>query len=243
MPGLPQAPKRGSAVDLVINGIKQMVVTGRVRPGDRLPTEMELAASLSVSRGSVREAMKILSAFGIVDIIRGDGTYVATSMRKTFFGPLFFSLIASKGDAERLVELREMVELGIVRIIARNASEEDLREIERHYEALRHQIEGGERNPKTLAACDIAFHRALGRATKNELIERIYGFLIEYFAHAIEKVHEDETSRLAALRLHGELAAALHARDARRAEEAIESYDRGWVRLLVAPRNQTEQHS
>jgi len=110
MPGLPQAPKRGSAVDLVINGIKQMVVTGRVRPGDRLPTEMELAASLSVSRGSVREAMKILSAFGIVDIIRGDGTYVATSMRKTFFGPLFFSLIASKGDAERLVELREMVD-------------------------------------------------------------------------------------------------------------------------------------
>ena len=243
VPRLPKAPKRESAVDLVINGIKQMLVAGRVKPGGRLPNEMEVASALSVSRGSVREAMKILAAFGIVDILQGDGTYVATSMKKSFFGPLFFSLIASKGDAEKLVELREMIELGIVRIIARNADEEDLREIERQYEALRRQIEGGERDAKVLAPCDIEFHRSLGRATKNELIEKIYGFLIEYFAPSIEKVHREKTSRLAALRLHGEIAAALRARDVARAERAIESYDQGWARLLTKVPRQTARRS
>lgn len=232
-PSLPQAPRRESAVDLVINGIKEMLVAGRATPGDRLPNEMELAAALSVSRGSVREAMKILSAFGIVEIIQGDGTYVATSMNKSFFGPLFFSLIASKADAEKLVELRELIELGIVRIIARNATEEDLQEIEARCNAMRRRIESGERDPKVLAACDMELHRALGRATKNGLIEKLYGFLIEYFAPSIEKVHQDETSRLAALRLHDEIAAALRVRDARRAEQAIESYDQGWARFLT----------
>ncbi len=68
--------KRESAVDIVVNAIKEMLVTRELRPGDRLPTEIEISEGLGVSRGSVREAMKILSAFGLIDIRVGNGTYV-----------------------------------------------------------------------------------------------------------------------------------------------------------------------
>src|SRR6056297_1598946 len=89
--------KRESAVDLVINTIKKLIINKKLQPGDRLPSEMELANSFDVSRGSIREAMKILSAFGIVEIKRGDGTYISDSFNKDIFDPLLFRLIL-EGD-------------------------------------------------------------------------------------------------------------------------------------------------
>ena len=71
-----------SAVDLVIDSIKSILIHKKILPGDLLPSEQALAESLGVGRGSVREALKILDAFGIVEIIHGDGTYIATSANK-----------------------------------------------------------------------------------------------------------------------------------------------------------------
>ena len=76
MENLFTAVKRESAVDIVINNIKQLLIDRRLLPGDKLPSELEISEGLGVSRGSVREAMKILSAFGLVDIKVGNGTYV-----------------------------------------------------------------------------------------------------------------------------------------------------------------------
>lgn len=64
--------KRESAVDIVVNNIKQLLVEQKLKPGDRLPNELEISEGLGVSRGSVREAMKILSAFGLVDVKVGN---------------------------------------------------------------------------------------------------------------------------------------------------------------------------
>ena len=63
-----KASKRESAVDIVVNNIKQLLIDRRLKPGDKLPSELEISEGLGVSRGSVREAMKILSAFGLIDI-------------------------------------------------------------------------------------------------------------------------------------------------------------------------------
>ena len=72
-----------SSVDFVVNSIKELLLGKKILPGDRLPPETELCRLLSVSRGSVREAMKVLSALGIVEVKRGDGTYVSTGAAKS----------------------------------------------------------------------------------------------------------------------------------------------------------------
>lgn len=61
-----KANKRESAVDIVVNNIKHLLMERKLKPGDRLPSESEISEGMGVSRGSVREAMKILSAFGLV---------------------------------------------------------------------------------------------------------------------------------------------------------------------------------
>src|SRR5215467_1001796 len=64
--------------DEAIEKIKGMIVTGALRPGDRLPKEADLAADLGLSRNSLREAVKALSLVNILDVRRGDGTYVTS---------------------------------------------------------------------------------------------------------------------------------------------------------------------
>ena len=97
-----------SSVDFVVDSIKELLLGKKVFPGDRLPPETELCRLLSVSRGSVREAMKILSALGIVEVKRGDGTYISTGSGEVMFDPLLFSLIVSQPAFAELKELRRM---------------------------------------------------------------------------------------------------------------------------------------
>lgn len=70
-----------AVTDEAIGKIKEMIVSGALRPGDRLPKEADLAAELGLSRNSLREAVKALSLLNILDVRQGDGTYVSSPTR------------------------------------------------------------------------------------------------------------------------------------------------------------------
>ena len=71
-----RANKRESTVDIVVNNIKKLLIERKLKPGDRLPNEVEISEAMNVSRGSVREALRILTAFGLVESRVGTGTYI-----------------------------------------------------------------------------------------------------------------------------------------------------------------------
>ena len=102
MSNLFQATKRESAVDIVVNSIKQLLMDKKLLPGDKLPNELEISEGLGVSRGSVREAMKILSAFGLVDIRVGNGTYVSESPDSNLLDSLLFTYFVTNPDVNNL---------------------------------------------------------------------------------------------------------------------------------------------
>ena len=101
------AKDSSSAPDHVIDQIKELLLAGKLRPGDRLPSEFELASGLGVSRGSIRAAMKALEVCGVVDIRRGDGTYICDHVNTKRFNPLVFSLALLGPDIAQLAQLRE----------------------------------------------------------------------------------------------------------------------------------------
>lgn len=174
-----------SAVDLVIDSIKEILIQKKILPGDLLPSEQALADSLGVGRGSVREALKILDAFGIVEIIHGDGTYIATSANKKIFDPLIYSLIISNSESNELIQLREVVEIGIISTIIDNASDEDIQKLQAVHDEYEELGKKGETEITVLNACDIKFHRTLASLTRNHLIENMYNFVIDIFAPTI----------------------------------------------------------
>ena len=115
--------------DQVIDRITTALIHKELKPGDKLPPENELVMSLKVGRSSVREAIKVLQAMGIVQVKRGDGTYVASKASGAAVNPMLYQLLLGRGTMEDLVELRVMFEPAFVLLAARKATEEDFKKI------------------------------------------------------------------------------------------------------------------
>jgi DNA-binding FadR family transcriptional regulator len=209
-----------SNVDLVIDRIKTLLIEQKLNPGDLLPSENMLAESIGVSRGTIREAMKILSAFGIVEIRRGDGTYIATSANRKIFDPLIFNLIITNTDSEELIQLREMMEVGVIDLIIKNATDEDIKELKTAHQQMEELNVAGVDNLDRLNECDIHFHRVMAKITRNHLVENIYNFVIDIFAPTINARY--------AIDVHRKLLDAIITRDRDRAANSEHEHTAVW---------------
>jgi DNA-binding FadR family transcriptional regulator len=181
-----------SSVSIVIDNIKKLIMLKKFIPGKKIPTENELSEIMGFSRGTIREALKILAAFGVIEIRRGDGTYISTSMKESLVEPLLFNLISSDYDINELVELREFFEIGIVDLAIKNADDDDLEMIIKACNEIKDCIDTNERDPKILLKCDLDFHSALGKATKNILVSKIYDFIMDFFSERIKVIYKEQ---------------------------------------------------
>ena len=140
--------------------LRLLVLDGRLPLGTRLPGERELADALSVSRASVREALRVLHYIGVVDVRPGEGTFVATTP-PTPLDPSMYSLLSERTALLDLVEARRILEDGIVHLAARRATKDDLDALE---EALTDR-EGELTSGKHDMAGDLQFHALLAEVT------------------------------------------------------------------------------
>jgi DNA-binding FadR family transcriptional regulator len=100
-----------SRTDEVISSIKRMILEGALKPGDRLPVEKELAESLGVSRGSLREGISALSLLGVVNTRQGDGTYVTNLDVTQLLAPMGFVVdLEGRGNARHVHTIRRVLE-------------------------------------------------------------------------------------------------------------------------------------
>lgn len=212
---------REVASDFVVKTIKRLLITKKLSPGDKLPSETDLAQKLNVSRGSVREAMKILSAYGIVKVKRGDGTYISDSTEGIIFDPLLFKLINNKGNINELRELREMIELGIIKLAIQNATDENIKTLKNIYEFTSTKIKNGEFKGEVLIETELMFHSALGQATGNKLIQTIYNFVMDLYVPNIYNDKQFEIFGEEVLKSHKPIIDAIINRDYEAGEMAI----------------------
>lgn len=219
----PPRDRSSTAVETVVDTIRQLLIERKLKPGDLLPSENEIATSLSISRGSIREAMKILSAFGVVDIKRGDGTYVATSANKRIFDPVLFSLLVTEPDLHELAELRMLVEEGVLDLVVQHGTEDDFLELE----SICDQMEGVSADPRDetkasalLLKLDGQFHNRLGEATRNRLVANVYSFVITLLSPTMKAGQ--------GLGTHRRILEALRRRDLDEALKALGIHDEIW---------------
>ena len=105
-----------SVVQRVINCLTDAMINKELRPGDKIPTELELSETLGVGRNSIREAIKILVYLGVLEIRRAEGTFVCEGFTESMIDPMIYGIILDKADSyDNLMELREMMEAEIGR--------------------------------------------------------------------------------------------------------------------------------
>lgn len=179
---LGQPIKNGSISKLVFERLKESLINKELKPGEYLPSEAVIAGSLKVSKSSVREAVKMLEALGVVEIKRGLGTVVRKKLSNNCFDPLIFQLLLLQGKNEDLIELRAMFERGFTYMALEKATKSDLLKIKKTIDKFEENFKRGVHKPED----DIAFHYAILYSTNNPYIIRIGENLIQLFWFSIK---------------------------------------------------------
>ncbi|MGO1393916.1 FadR/GntR family transcriptional regulator [Agrococcus casei] len=155
-----------SVTDDAISRIKQMIQSGELSPGDRLPPEQELSERLGLSRSSMREAVKALATMRVLDVRRGDGTYV-TSLRPSLLIETMSFILDYHSDSAvmEVFEARSLLEPGIAVLAAQRASADQIAEMEAHLDKIDETSD-----TEDLVTHDLEFHRMLAEATGNDYL-------------------------------------------------------------------------
>jgi GntR family transcriptional repressor for pyruvate dehydrogenase complex len=160
-------PPRVSLTQAAIDQIKDMIVRGELRPGDRLPKESELAARLNLSRGSLREAVRALSLVRVLEVRQGDGTYVTSLKPELLLESISFftELQDEEASLHQILEARRMLEAGTAALAALLASPDELATLERLVDEMPNldDVEAFVEN-------DLEFHRVIAVASRNDVV-------------------------------------------------------------------------
>ncbi|MEL5991302.1 FadR/GntR family transcriptional regulator [Microbacterium phosphatis] len=164
-----------AVTDEAIAGIKQMIVSGQLRPGDRLPPEKELSERLGLSRSSLREAVKALEVIRVLDVRRGDGTYVTSLEPHLLLEAMSFVVDLHQDDSIlEIFAVRRMLEPQATSLAARAASDEEIADIGSLLDEL-----GDDPDIEQLIAHDIEFHNRIAASAGNaylaSLLESLSG--------------------------------------------------------------------
>ena len=158
-----------SPVDKIIRQIRDLITSGQLKPGDRLPSERKLCEKLGVGRTHLRDALRKLEFYGILKTQPQSGTVVAGMGLPALEGLITDMLGLQGNDFKSLVETRVILETNIARLAAENRTEADLVEIQNALDAHRVRIE---RNEDAVEE-DLLFHLKIAEAGKNSVLNSL----------------------------------------------------------------------
>lgn len=159
-----------SVVTTVIDRITTAIIEGELKPGDKIPTEMELVDSIGVSRNSIREAIKVLEFMGVLEIRHAEGTYIASGFNTRIFNPLLYGIILQSNSTRSMFQFRRMFDIGTLLLAVDTATEEHIAHCHKCFEEYARAMRCPMENYEYLVDLDIAYHNSFRLATENELI-------------------------------------------------------------------------
>jgi len=201
----------------VVSQIHELIREGKLKAGDQLPAERELAETFKVSRTSVREALRALETQGLVVSRTGMGTFVADLPIEALVAPLATLLIEEKSALADIFEMRKLIEPHIASMAAERATNRDIGRMKRILEKQREQITQG----ATGVEEDAEFHFTIGRATQNHALEKLVSGLMEILSHSREESLQTPGRRLASLESHLRILSAIQKHDREQARHAM----------------------
>jgi GntR family transcriptional repressor for pyruvate dehydrogenase complex len=155
----------GKAAQIAADRLRDLIRSGDLGPGDRLPVERVLAVQLGVSRSTLREGIRSLRSTGLLHARQGSGTYVTDLDPATLASPLVFALARSGGQIPRVFEVRAMLEVGGAELAAEHATARDVEALQRLNDRIART--GG---PAAMLAADWKFHHHIHQLSRNELL-------------------------------------------------------------------------
>lgn len=165
--------KKESVVQSVINQLTDAMRNKELKPGDKIPPEPELAESLGVARSSVREAIKILTYLGVLESKRSEGTFVCNGYSESMIDPMIYGIILNQDSFENLMELREMTEVGMMKLAIDHHDEAELDELQELIAEMEAAVNDKEDPVSRFFDVDNRFHDKVAEMGKNPMADKV----------------------------------------------------------------------
>ncbi|HMC78911.1 MAG TPA: FadR/GntR family transcriptional regulator [Vicinamibacterales bacterium] len=215
--GLLQPIKKIRVAEEIADRIRVLILDGTFAAGRPLPGERLLAARFGVSRGSIRDALRMLETIGLIESRHGQGTFARELDVSRLVAPLASVLTYRHDLRDELLDLRRMFEPAVARAAAARVTDADLADLQRIVDTQRRKI----KSAASTIVEDTAFHAVLARATRNRAVMRIMGalndLLVESRALTLKQKGRPERS----IAGHEAVVAALRRRDPDAAARAM----------------------
>lgn len=175
---LPKMKKVNLSVQLV-NAVTELIESGTWSPGNKLPNEIELAASFEVSRNIMREAMKILDNFGILESKAGVGTFISESAISNIHNMRFFNELKNNASVEKILETRLIIEPDLAYYACLRSSDEDIEDLANKLIIITKQ----HKKENFFHTDDFNFHARLAELSGNDILAN----LLETLLHQLKQ--------------------------------------------------------
>lgn len=222
--------------ETIVKQIQQLILSGRLKSGEKLPPERELAEQLEVSRTSIREALRALEMMGFLEskVGTGGGTYVRAMTLESIISPFSRVLLRNDEFIVELLELRLFLEIEVSRLAAMRRDQDDINAMEMAITSMRNDIESGGTGFKG----DNAFHEAIAKAANNrviQLLQNMCGNLLE--VEREEHLKESEVESRRALSQHERILEAIKLGDEELAGEIMSHHIHKISKYIKSNRN------
>lgn len=212
---------------LVVQQIQEMIYEGKLKAGDRLPTERELVKQLNISRASVREALRSLDIMGLVESRPGEGTFITRPRESSdhiLTEAFSLGLILEDNVSLDLLDFRRILECGCVSLAAQRIDEVSLSRLENYCKKMSNFYG----NKKESIDADTMFHMEIAQASKNQIVYDVALFFFKALNFHIKTIrtrfaHEHQTMS-SFVEQHRKILTALKAHDPETAISAMRSH-------------------
>jgi GntR family transcriptional repressor for pyruvate dehydrogenase complex len=208
----------------IASQIKQQIVSGKLQPGDKLPSTRELSESFQVGRSTVREALSALKAMGLVEIHQGEGSYVRKIDPSDLDMPQLDALLMSRSTILELLEARKSLEVSNAALAAEKRTDEDLRTFQEILQRMKNNLDQEAAGEKE----DILFHQTLAGATHNSIMMRLLETISAQMELAIRETHRlmyaNKSVSLQLYKEHQDIYKAIEAANADEAQNQMKKH-------------------
>jgi GntR family transcriptional repressor for pyruvate dehydrogenase complex len=222
------ALKKTSVSLQAAEAIKALIVSGDLGSGDALPPERDLAVRLGISRPSVREAIRVLTAMNVVEPRHGGGTYVTSLDPRLLARPINFLLQIEPRTFLHLFEVRQVLEVAAARLAAPKMTDELVAELEE----LAQAAAGALRRPSRYSELDFELHTKIVESTGNPIYLSLYESIADLLLESRRRTVRIPAVRHQAHQHHLAIVAALRRRDPDGAGQAMQDHLEGMRKVL-----------
>jgi GntR family transcriptional regulator, transcriptional repressor for pyruvate dehydrogenase complex len=221
--------KREPVATQIARRLVEVILSGEIEPGARMPSERQLAESFGVGRSAMREALKALTLIGLVEVRQGDGTFLRRADSALLPEVIEWGLLLGEPRTMDLVEARQEIEIVLAGLAAQRRSDEEIAQLRRLLEKMEHATTAAE-----FVESDVAFHLVLANASRNSALRDIHSSIQALLRAWILRAISSGDSMLPSYAEHVPVFEAVERGDAAAAREAMATHMSSAAARLLA---------